>query len=151
LLLHDDRRAAALFAEELTIAHRLGDAEHCAGGVQELAAVATAEGQALRAARLYGAACALYEAAGVPPWTLARAVQEQDERRLRSELGDSAFSAAWAEGRAMAREQAIAYALDLDWSARGTARRACPARPRPAPGPASGTRSRGRPRTRRGD
>jgi predicted ATPase/class 3 adenylate cyclase len=111
LLLQDLRGAAVLFAEELTMAQRLGDGRLTAEGVQGLAAVAAAEGRAQQAAQLYGTACALREVIGAPPWTVERAVQEQDERQLREDLGDAAFASAWAEGWAMTREQAIAEAL----------------------------------------
>jgi hypothetical protein len=36
------------------------------------------------------------------------------EAAARERLGDAAFAAAWAEGRAMTLEQAIAYALGED-------------------------------------
>jgi non-specific serine/threonine protein kinase len=114
LLLQDGPRAAALFADALTMADRLGNERSVPEGVQGLAAVAVAEGRALRAARLYGAGSALHEAVGVPPWRVERAVQEQDERRLREKLGDPAFDAAWTEGQAMTRERAIAEALAFD-------------------------------------
>jgi hypothetical protein len=65
-----------------------------------------------RAARLFGAAEALREAIGTP---FARVEQEAHRRRLsrvRALLGEEAFAAAWAEGRAMTVEQAMADALN---------------------------------------
>jgi hypothetical protein len=116
LLLQDVQRAAPFFAEEVAIGHKAGQGRHCAEGIVGLAAVAAAEGRALRAARLYGAGSGFREAVGLSPWAVERTVQELDERQLREELGDSAFAAAFAEGRAMTREQAIAEALELDSS-----------------------------------
>jgi len=51
---------------------------------------------------------------GSPP----TAPGEDDELSdLRKSLGDEAFDLAWAEGRAMSLEQAVAYALDEQPSA----------------------------------
>ena len=38
--------------------------------------------------------------------------REQAQEAVRSHLGEEALLAAWAEGRAMTLEQAVAYALD---------------------------------------
>jgi DNA-binding CsgD family transcriptional regulator len=64
------------------------------------------------AARLYGAAEALTAAVGLPlvvppPGQYRRAVEA-----LRRELGADAFAAAWAAGRALPLEQAVAEALE---------------------------------------
>ena len=40
------------------------------------------------------------------------ALWEEAPEAMRAALGKTAFAAAWAEGRAMTLEQAIAYALD---------------------------------------
>ncbi len=63
------------------------------------------------AARLYGAAEALTELAGVPlvvppPSQYARLVAE-----LRAELGDEAFARAWSSGRALSAKDAVEEAL----------------------------------------
>jgi ATP/maltotriose-dependent transcriptional regulator MalT len=80
--------------------------------LDNLACLAAAEGEAARALRLGGAAEALREQAGMrlPPGDVA-----QLERLLapsRRALGEAARAAAWAEGRAMTVEQAVAEALD---------------------------------------
>jgi hypothetical protein len=67
---------------------------------------------AQRAARLFGAAEGLFEATG---GGLAAADQAEYDRYLaltRDQVEESALAAAWAEGRAMTMEQAIAYALE---------------------------------------
>jgi predicted ATPase/class 3 adenylate cyclase len=80
--------------------------------LQELARVAEAQGQPARAARLWSAAAQHQALVGRPlptdegP-TLALAVEG-----LRARLGDAAFDAAWATGRAMTLQQAVAYALE---------------------------------------
>jgi non-specific serine/threonine protein kinase len=80
----------------------------CLHGLASLAGVAR---QYERAARLFGAANELQEGLGFRP-------KPQDQERYdhytvttRAELGEAAFAAAWAEGRAMMLEQAIDYAL----------------------------------------
>ncbi|HJZ45519.1 MAG TPA: hypothetical protein VKE41_00065 [Roseiflexaceae bacterium] len=39
---------------------------------------------------------------------------DRDIATTRAQLDDATFAAAWAEGRAMTLEQAIAYALEVD-------------------------------------
>ena len=73
--------------------------------------MARAENDTNRAARLFGAAESLHKIVGprlspVDHHDHARVVAE-----VRSTLGEDAFAAAWAEGRAMTWGQAVAYAL----------------------------------------
>jgi hypothetical protein len=78
----------------------------------EIAArLALAEGWPERAARLLGAADALRDAIGAPLPPVYRAAHEHDMATARTALGDAAFAAAWAAGRALALEQAVAEAL----------------------------------------
>jgi hypothetical protein len=76
-----------------------------------LAAVAGGHGHPERACRLFGAAAALREAGGWPLAPVYRGEYERQVAAVRDTLGEKAFTAAWAEGRAMAPEQAIEYAL----------------------------------------
>jgi hypothetical protein len=81
------------------------------------AAIAGAEGQPARAARLLAAATAQL---GTIPAALAPADRADYERTLaalRAELGAEMFAAAWAEGAKLAPEQAIASAVDPIYSA----------------------------------
>jgi tetratricopeptide (TPR) repeat protein len=75
-----------------------------------LAGVA-AQRQPARAARLFGAAEALRETIGAPLPPINRADYERDVAAARAQLHEDAFAAAWAAGRAMTLEQAIAEAL----------------------------------------
>jgi predicted ATPase/DNA-binding SARP family transcriptional activator len=106
-------RARALFAESLSAFRanrsRRGVAECLAG----LAAVALASGHGPRAARLWGAAEALRQAAGVAQWAADQAEHERRMPLLRGALGADALAAAWAAGRALTPEQAIGEALQL--------------------------------------
>jgi hypothetical protein len=88
--------------------------------LEGLARVAAAREQKERAARLFGAAEALREAAGAPFPSGARAGTQPAERAaveqhvatVRTALGSEAFAAAWAAGRAMTLDEAVAYALE---------------------------------------
>ena len=56
-------------------------------------------------------------AATRPPWAANRVEVERTRRHLRDALGDAAFDAAWARGRAMGLDAAIAYATGDDHEA----------------------------------
>jgi len=73
--------------------------------------VALESGQAERAARLLGASAALHEAIGaMPPAELPGDLGNGPER-ARAVLGEAAFEAAWAAGRALSVDEAITEAL----------------------------------------
>jgi predicted ATPase/DNA-binding CsgD family transcriptional regulator len=67
----------------------------------------TSTGDALWAARLWGAAESLREATGVPLPPVYRADYELWVAAARAQSGEQAFAAAWAEGRKMTPEQAL--------------------------------------------
>ena len=96
-------------------------------GLEGLAAVVTTQGEQVWAARLWGAAEALREAMGVPIPPVYRAGFERSVAATRLLLGEKAFAAAWAEGRAMTPEQALA--------AKGRAVTRAPIPPATAPAP----------------
>jgi glycine/D-amino acid oxidase-like deaminating enzyme len=77
-----------------------------------LAGVAARQGNAERAARLFGAAEELNEAIQDPPPPAQRREIEQNMATAQSQLEAARWEAAWAEGRAMTLEQAVAYALE---------------------------------------
>jgi non-specific serine/threonine protein kinase len=78
-----------------------------------MAAVLVEHGQFERAARLFGAEHALRNTIGYVVGDRWRPVHERDLASARAALGDEAFAAAWAEGEAMTREQAVAYVLSI--------------------------------------
>jgi non-specific serine/threonine protein kinase len=106
----DAARAAALQRESLAAWRALGDAVGAAHALDELAQVALAGGQAPRAARLFGAAAALRERAGGAAWLLWQADRERALAAVRGALGEAPFAAAWAAGRALGLEAALAEA-----------------------------------------
>jgi tetratricopeptide (TPR) repeat protein len=79
--------------------------------LETFAAVAVAEGAAGRAAHLFGAAEALREAGSFAQMPADQGPYEASVAAVRSLLGEAEFAAAWAEGRAMSLDQAIAEAL----------------------------------------
>ena len=107
----DRRRAAALSAESLALRRELGDEVGIAECFVALAGVAAAQGQAERAARLLGAAEALVEPARLRADPVVRIEYDRNLAAARVGPDEAGFAAAWAAGRALPREQAIAYAL----------------------------------------
>jgi hypothetical protein len=81
-------------------------------GLVGLAGIAARQGDPVRAARLFGAAEALGEAASVTPsFPPTRALYERDLAAVRKQLDKEMFAAAWAEGCTMTAEEAAALAL----------------------------------------
>jgi hypothetical protein len=66
----------------------------------------------LVAARLYGAAEAFRETISLPRPLTDRADGEHHTNAVRTALGEEAFAAAWAAGRALSLEQAVVLALE---------------------------------------
>jgi hypothetical protein len=77
-----------------------------------LAAVATRTRRARRAARLLGQAEALAETLSLPIMPALRPWHSTVVAAAHAQLREDMFDQAWAEGRAMPLEQAVAYALD---------------------------------------
>jgi predicted ATPase/transcriptional regulator with XRE-family HTH domain len=104
-------RAEALAREALALYWELGDPRRCAVGLEGLAGTAGMAGQGARAARLLGAAAALREALGTPQPAQEQGDTEQETAAARATLGAAAWAAAFAEGRTLSLEQAVAEAL----------------------------------------
>jgi non-specific serine/threonine protein kinase len=81
--------------------------------LEDVADIAGRIGRPEVAARLYGAAEAQRERDGRPVEPVYRAEFERDAAVSRWALGEAAFAAAWAAGRALPLEQAVAEALSL--------------------------------------
>jgi len=105
------RQARELHCESLAIRRELGDKGSVAWSLDSLAALCAAEAKALMAARLFGAAAALLEALGMRRLAPTQEQFGQKEDAVRQGLGTEAFERAYAEGRAMTMEEAVAYAL----------------------------------------
>ena len=106
----DSQRAQALLKQSLIVFSELGDRREIAECLELLAGLASTLGLPERAARLYGSAEALIESIGLSPAPTERYQYERNVAAARARLDEAAFAAAWAEGRAMPLEQAIASA-----------------------------------------
>lgn len=104
--------ARSLHQESLTILRKLGDKRCIAASLESFAGLAVALKQPERAARLWGAAAALREEVGAPLSISEREEYDRETAVARESLGEEAFTAAWAAGRAMTLEQAIACVLE---------------------------------------
>jgi tetratricopeptide (TPR) repeat protein len=102
-----------LLRESLAILGVLRDTWTMAYTLTWLAGVAAMRRQGERAAKLFGAAEVLREAAGsMIQFSPNRVLYEQQVATVRAQLGEAPLAACWAEGRAMTLDQAIAYALE---------------------------------------
>ena len=113
----DNQRAKTFFEQALPLARTGGPIWLGANALMGMAGVAAASGQARRAAWLLGAAEARLEA-GASYWNAAESLHIGRTRASAvAQLGEVAFAAALAEGRAMTFEQAADYALETEPSA----------------------------------
>lgn len=108
----DLERARACQEECLTIFQKLGSKEGIAWGLEGMAAVWSALGEAVKGGRLFGASQALRELAGIPLMPGDRATYDRNVSAVRAQLDETTFAAEWANGQAMTMEQAVAYALE---------------------------------------
>ena len=123
----------ASLTESLTLSLATGQRLPVARGLEAFAALEARAGDAVRAARLAGAALELRSAAGHPPSAGAGARLEDLLGPARRSLGELRATALLDEGRAMGADEAVRYAI-------GTRPAGIPAatapRPRPAAAPA---------------
>ena len=105
-------RAAACLAEGIALGHELGTRGLPAEALEAMVWLAAATGQPARGARLGGAAEALRAALSMALHPVLLAGHERAVLLMRAALGEEAFAAAWAEGRALPLEEAIALALE---------------------------------------
>jgi len=104
----DYAAARRQYEESLAISGELGEQWMVARGLVGLGEVVAAEHKLAWAAQLWGAADALRDTLGVPIPPIERAEYERLLSATRVHLGERAFAAAWAQGRAMTPRQALA-------------------------------------------
>jgi predicted ATPase/DNA-binding SARP family transcriptional activator len=121
-----DPAAVALLRRSLELHGELRDRWRMSSVLEDLAAIAQAQGRAREAARLLGAAEALRGAIGTVIAPCERLQHNRTTRAVRAALGDEGFDAALGEGRLAGMDELIA---DLPRPAAGQAD-AGPARPR---------------------
>ncbi len=107
----DYLKARTLCQESLVIERDLGDKIGIADCLEGLAEVACRMKLPKQAAQLFGAAEIIRETYGAPIFSMDRGQHERIVAEARGMLAPKESEAAWAEGRAMTLEEAIAYAL----------------------------------------
>jgi DNA-binding CsgD family transcriptional regulator len=100
--------ARILYEESLTLAREGNYKDLLPSCLEGLAGVVAAQGELAWAAQLWGAAEALRKAIGAPLPPAKRLAYEGSIAAARNRLGEKSFAAAWAEGRTMTPEQALA-------------------------------------------
>jgi hypothetical protein len=108
---HDEARE--LSAEGMLLCQDVEDRRGAAWCLESLAAAEAAGGQAVRAARLWGAADQLSESVGMPLNPLFRQLRDRYLDRARKAAPGRAFEAALSDGRALSLPQAVQYALSV--------------------------------------
>jgi DNA-binding NarL/FixJ family response regulator len=104
----DYATARARLQESLQISLELDYKWDIAGCLEGLAAVVAAQGEPVRAVWCMSASQALREAIETPLPTVTQVLHEFTIASARTQLGEQAFATAWAEGRTMTPEQALA-------------------------------------------
>lgn len=118
----DPNWAASRHHQALVLHADIGDPAAVADSVQALAAPAADNGRFTAAARLLGAARSIRESHGCVPEVRQQSEYDVHRRAARRGLGAEAFAIAWAQGAALSKEEAIAYA------SKGRGRRRRPAK-----------------------
>jgi non-specific serine/threonine protein kinase len=103
--------AEGLLKEALALDREIGNWAYGAYCLEAFAGLAEARKQEARAARLWGAAEALRTNIGAPLPLDSRLLYERSVVAARTQLGEAAWEAAFAEGMAMSAEEAAEYAL----------------------------------------
>jgi predicted ATPase/transcriptional regulator with XRE-family HTH domain/Tfp pilus assembly protein PilF len=110
----DYAQAAIHFAEGLAFCRQFKNHEDIAICLMGLSEVIGKQGQSLRATRLLGTVEVILKATGARVALHIRADYARIVADTGAQLDEATFAAVWAEGQAMALEQAIAYALGED-------------------------------------
>jgi non-specific serine/threonine protein kinase len=110
--------ARSFYAESLSLRRKMSYQLAVAQSLEDFAALAGREGQAERAIRLLGAAELFCETLGARPPVAVVAEYERTRAAGCMALGEAGFAAAWAEGRALSLEEAVADALSSTRSTR---------------------------------
>ena len=103
--------AHSAYAESLTARQGLGDERQVAGALQRMGILAVHQGHPARGARLLGASQALRGTVSNRMSPLAQAEWDAALSSLRAALPPDDLDAAFAEGRALSRDAAVALAL----------------------------------------
>lgn len=108
---HDYDHATSSYTKSLAFFRDLGDQRGIIWTLHNLGSTAWKQGKYRRAARLLAIAERLREGLKTSLPATEQDMYEITCATLRSELGNGTFAEIWMKGRAMSREEAIAYAL----------------------------------------
>jgi predicted ATPase/class 3 adenylate cyclase/DNA-binding NarL/FixJ family response regulator len=111
---HGDAGASAAFLDSLRLNREIHDRQAIAASLSACAAVAIAQRQTERAARLLGYAAVQLEAIHAEMWPYDNDQYVPRVAALRAQMGEDAFNAAWAQGRALTPDQALAEAEAIE-------------------------------------
>jgi predicted ATPase/class 3 adenylate cyclase/DNA-binding CsgD family transcriptional regulator len=106
--LHGDVAAACRRYQESLVLLQAGYQEFIPAFLEGLGTLVAEQAALREAARLWGTAEALREALGAPMYPVDLTEYEQAVAKVRRELGEEVFVTAWAEGRTIPLEQALA-------------------------------------------
>jgi len=106
-------RASALLQQSLAMQRSAGNHLGVAEGLCGFAALAVVQGHTEAAARLFGAAAALEAASDMPIWPAEAAARAPYGVATRTRLGESRYTAAFAQGQALSLEQVLAASISL--------------------------------------
>jgi len=109
----DPERARRSFQDSLALYAQHGDPALAAGGLVGLAGLES-ERRSDRAALLLGSAAALFEASAATAVAFDQTIYERHLAAVHAQLSAATFERAWAAGRALSADQAIAEALRSD-------------------------------------
>jgi predicted ATPase len=109
---NDYERGEALFVESLGLYRKIGDKNGIILCIAGIAGLAGAQGQPERAACLFGATQMLLDGSNTHIDSIDRNEYERNFTTAHAQLDEATFAAAWAAGRNLSLEQAIAYALE---------------------------------------
>jgi len=104
--------ATKLLKNSLLLYHQLNHGGPIGNCLIAFAGAANGYKKPMRAARLFGAREAIHESIGANLDAGSQSIYISLVAQTRSMLDESAFASAWAEGRAMTLDEAVAYALD---------------------------------------
>jgi tetratricopeptide (TPR) repeat protein len=108
---NDPQQASDSFKKSLQMRKEQGNNEQIGEDLLGLAEIAEARGDVQRATYLLGAISRILDE-GIPLEVPEQDAFDRNVARVSSQLDNTAYQAAWAEGRAMTLEQVITYALE---------------------------------------
>jgi predicted ATPase len=109
----DVRKAGALSRESLVLWHELGGKWDIVDCFEDIGSIASADGRAVEAARLYGASDALRDSVGATPSPFEQVLRDRYMAPAKGALGDDVFQKEWDHGHALPFDDAVDYALSL--------------------------------------